>query len=270
MEGASRGSLSSVRESLEEELRADDAEAAQIGEGLLAVSGILGGSAVLRRALTDPSRSGRDRGKLIDRLFAGRVSDGAQRVARSVVEQRWTRNRHLTVALETLAVQAFLAEAEQEGRLTQVEDELFRFKRIAQGSPELQAALTDARAPDDAKGDLVKALLSDKVAPETLRLVSHSVASATRRFDQTLETFLQEASRRQSHITAVVTSADALTEEQYERVASALSRQYGRDVHVNAVIDPDVLGGVRVEIGDEVIEGTISSRLAEARRHVTR
>jgi len=270
MEGASRSALLSARESLEETLTAADVEAAQVGEDLLAVSGILGGSAVLRRALTDPSRSGRDRGKLVDRLFAGRVSDAAQRVARAVVDQRWARDRHVTVALETLAVQSFLAQAEKEGRLTQVEDELFRFKRIAQGSPELQAALTDARASDDAKGDLVKTLLSEKVAPETLRLVSHAVASATRRFDQSLESYLQEAAERQSHVTAVVTSATALTEEQYDRVASALSRQYGRDVHVNAVIDPDVLGGMRVEVGDEVIEGTISSRLAQARRHVTR
>lgn len=270
MQGVSRGALTAVRESLEETLRADEVDAAQVGEDLLAVSGVLGGSAALRRALADPSRTGRERGKLIDRLFAGRVSDGAQQVTRAVVEQRWTRNGHLSVALETLAVQAFLAHAENEGRLTQVEDELFRFKRIAQGSPELQAALTDARAPDAAKGDLVKELLSDKVAPETLRLASHAVASVTRRFDQSLETYLSEAAERQSHITAVVTSATALTEEQYDRVAAALSRQYGRDIHVNAVIDPDVLGGVRVEIGDEVIEGTISNRLAQARRSMTR
>ncbi|HKJ12837.1 MAG TPA: F0F1 ATP synthase subunit delta [Ornithinimicrobium sp.] len=266
----SRGALTSVRESLEETLRAEDVDAAGVGEDLLAVSGVLGGSAVLRRALTDPSRTGRDRGKLVDRLFAGRVSDGAQRVTRAVVAERWARNGHLTVALETLAVQSFLAHAETHGRLTQVEDELFRFKRIAQGSPELQSALSDARAPDDAKGDLVKALLQDRAAPETVRLVSHAVASATTRFDESLESYLMEAAERQSHLTAVVTSASALTEDQYDRVAAALSQQYGRDIHVNAVIDPDVLGGVRVEIGDEVIEGTISNRLAQARRSMTR
>ncbi|MGB3761702.1 MAG: F0F1 ATP synthase subunit delta [Ornithinimicrobium sp.] len=269
MQGASRASLAETRRVLNETLDGD-VDASRLGEDLLAVSGVLGGSAGLRRAAADPSRTGRDRSGLIDRLFAGRVSDAAQHVARYSVAQRWTRDGHLTIALEELAVEAFLAGAEREGRIGQVEDELFRFSRIVSGDPELQAAFSDRRALPSAKGDLVKQLLSDKVAPETLRLASHAVATPSMRFDRAIESYLKIASRRQDEVSAVVTTATALDEQQLDRISTALSKQYGRDVHLNVVVDPDVMGGVRVEIGDEVIEGTISNRLEDARRHVSR
>ena len=106
MQGASRASLAETRRVLNEALDGD-VDASRLGEDLLAVSGVLGGSAGLRRAAADPSRTGRDRSGLIDRLFAGRVSDAAQHVARYAVAQRWTRDAHLTIALEELAVEAF-------------------------------------------------------------------------------------------------------------------------------------------------------------------
>ncbi|MGC1207312.1 MAG: F0F1 ATP synthase subunit delta [Ornithinimicrobium sp.] len=269
MQGASRASLAQARRSLNETLDGD-VDAARIGEDLLAVSGVLGGSATLRRAAADPSREGRDRSGLIDRLFAGRISDGAQSIARHAVAQRWTRDAHLTIALEELAIEALLAGAQSQGRLGQVEDELFRFGRIVSADPELQSALSDRRASRSAKGDLVNRLLSDKVAPETLRLASHAVATPSMRFDRAIESYLKLAAERQSQMSAVVTTATTLDEQQLDRMATALKKQYGRDVHLNVVVDPDVIGGVRVEIGDEVIEGTISTRLADARRHVSR
>ncbi len=269
MQGASRNSLTAARKSLNEVLDGD-VDAATVGEELLAVAGVLGGSAVLRRALADPSREGGERSDLINRLFSGRISDEARSVARTSVAQRWTRDSHLSLALEELAVEAFLANAQRHDRLSQVEDELFRFNRIVGGHSELQAAFTDRRASERAKSDLVKQLLSDKVAPETLRLTSHAVATRTARFDRAIESYQKIAAERQSQVTAVVTSATELSDQQLERMSAALSKQYGRAVHVNLVVDAAVIGGVRVEIGDEVIEGTISNRLADARRHVTR
>ncbi|MGB3828193.1 MAG: F0F1 ATP synthase subunit delta [Ornithinimicrobium sp.] len=269
MEGASRASQAEARRSLNEALDGDT-DAAALAEDLLAVAGVLGGSAALRRAAADPSREGRDRSRLIDRLFVGRISDEAQQVARHTVAQRWTRDGHLTQAMEELAVEAFLAGAEREDRLGQVEDELFRFNRIVSGDPELQAALSDRRAKPERKRDLVKRLLHDKVAPETLRLAGHAVATPTMRFDRAIDSFLKIAAKRQSQITAIVTTATELSEQQQQRMVDALKKQYGRNVHLNVVMDPHVIGGVRIEIGDEVIEGTISNRLADARRHVSR
>ncbi len=269
MEGASRSSLIASRKTLNEVLRGD-VDATAVGEDLLAVAGVLGGSSALRRALSDPSREGRVRSDLIDRLFLGRISDEARQVARFSVAQRWTRDAHLRLALEELAIEAFLANAQRYDRLGQVEDELFRFNRIVQGHSDLQAALSDRRSSESSKGDLVKSLLTDKVAPETLRLASHAVATPTARFDRAIESYQQIAAKRQEQVTAVVTSATELSDHQLERLRAALSKQYGRKVHINVVVDPEVLGGVRVEIADEVIEGTISNRLSDARRHVTR
>jgi len=269
MQGASRGSLIGARKTLNEVI-SGGADAAVVGEDLLAVAGVLGGSAALRRALSDPSREGRARAELIDRLFSGRISDESREVARFAVAQRWTRDAHLSLAVEELAVEAFLANAQRHGRLGQVEDELFRFNRIAQGHSDLQAAFSDRRASGSSKSDLVKTLLSDRVAPETLRLTSHAVATPTARFDRALESYQLIAARRQEQVTAVVTSATELSDQQLERMGTALSKQYGQTVNINVVVDPEVLGGVRVEIADEVIEGTISNRLSDARRHVTR
>ena len=51
-------------------------------------------------------------------------------------------------------------------------------------------------------------------------------------------------------------------------MSGVLARQYDRPVHLNVVVDPEVIGGIRVEIGDDVIDGTVSSRLDEARRRL--
>ncbi|MCE0485573.1 F0F1 ATP synthase subunit delta [Ornithinimicrobium sediminis] len=268
MQGPSRNAMALSRAALEEALTSSG-DAVALAEDLLAVAGTVSGSGTLRRALADPSREGRERAGLVDRLFAGRVGDPAQHVARTVAAQRWNDSSDLPVALEALSVEAFLANAQRAGRLGRVEDELFRFQRIVAGDDRLQAALTDPRAPVASKSNLVRQLLSDKAAPETVRLASHAVATRTERFGRTIESYLATAARRQQQVTAVVTSAAPLTEAQVDRLVAALSRQYGRQVHANIVIDPSVIGGIRVEIGDEVIEGTISSRLDDARRRLS-
>ncbi len=269
MEGTSRSSLNDARRALNEAVDGG-AETTRLGEDLLAISGVIGESAVLRRAVADPSREGKDRASLIDRLFVGRVSDAAQNIARVVAAARWTRDAHVPHALESLAVEAILAHAQAEGRLGRVEDELFRFSRIVGSTPPLQAALSDRRASPSAKGDLVRRLIDDKVAPETARLAQHAVATPTMSVGRAIESYLDIAAQRQSHLMAVVTSAKALTTDQEDRMVRALSKQYSRDITLQVVVDASVLGGVRVEVADEVIEGTISNRLSTARRQVAR
>lgn len=269
MTGPTHTAMLASRAALEEALASLGVDRVALGEDLLAMAGTVSSSGTLRRALADPAREGRDRAGLVDRLFAGRVGDPAQHVGRTVAAQRWTSSLDLPVALEELAVEAFLANAQVSGRLGRVEDELFRFQRIVAGDVDLQSALTDPQAPVAAKGNMVKQLLSDKAAPETVRLASHAVATRTERFGRTVESYLRIAARRQQQVTAVVTSAAPLTEAQVDRLVAALSRQYGRGVNANIVVDPTVIGGLRIEIGDEVIEGTISSRLDDARRRLS-
>lgn len=269
MQGASRGALRAGREALQEALGAVQDRAA-LGEELLAVCGVVGGSAVLRRALADPSREGADKAALAAQVFGGKVGEPAQQVTATVVAQRWGSAADLVTALEALGVEAILAQAEAEGRLDRVEDELFRFNRIVSGDSALLTAFSDRRASAAAKGDLARELLSDKVAPETSRLAQHAVAGLGRsRFDHAIESFLKIAAQRQDQLTATVTSAVPLSQEQQDRLVRTLSEQYDRAVHINVILDPGVVGGIRVEIGDEVIDGTIASRLDDARRRLT-
>lgn len=268
-DSAFRRSYHGAHEALEQALQ-QESDAGHVGDELWAVARLVDGNVTLRRGLADPSREGEDRAGLAERLLAGKISQGALQVTRAVAAQRWSAPGALVDALERLGVEAVLAHAERHGRLGQVEDELFRFSRIVEGDVELQSALSDRRADPAARVQLVDRLLAVKAAPETVRLARQAVSGLrARRFDRAVTAYLEQAAERQQQVTATVTSAVPLTPEQHEKLVGALSRQYGRRVHANVVVDESVVGGIRVEIGDEVIDGTVSHRLEQARRRMT-
>jgi F-type H+-transporting ATPase subunit delta len=173
----------------------------------------------------------------------------------------------MTDALEDLGADAVLAAAEQEGRLDRVEDELFRFERLVAADQGLRDALINQDASTANKAALVSRLLDGKVAPEAVRLARQAVlAPRGRRFPQVIKEYLRLAARRREQLTAVVTSAIALDAAQHARLRAALSGLYGRPVFVTAVVNPELLGGVHVRIGDDVVDGTVARRLEDARR----
>ncbi|ANS78647.1 ATP synthase delta chain [Serinicoccus hydrothermalis] len=269
MDSAYRRSLHGAREGLHEVLEHDggSVDPARVGEDLWALARLVDGNAVLARTLADPSREGSERAAITERLLSGKIGDGALHAAKATVSQRWSGVTDLATALERVSVEAQLVHAQRAGRLDQVEDELFRFSRIVESTPDLQSALGDRRAPVAAKRSLVERLLSVKAAPETVTLAAQAAVGVRgARVERTLVAYLEQAAELQDQVTAVVTTAIPLRPEQEESLRSTLSRQYGRTVHTNVVIDPDVVGGIRVEIGDEVIDGTVSHRLDQARR----
>lgn len=268
MQGASRSALAESREVFSQALE-QGTDRGRLGEELLQVAGVIDTNAVLRRALADPSREGGAKAELANRLFGGKVGELAQHVTSTVASRRWASEGDLGATLESFGIEAILAQAEAAGRLSQVEDELFRFGRTVAGTSELRAALTDRRAPAAAKAQVVRSLLDGRSAPETVRLAELAATHRITRFDHALDSYLSIAARRQEQLTATVTTATELSQEQLGRLTTALSQHYGRAVHANAVIDPKVVGGIRVEIGDEIINGTILSRLDEARRKLT-
>src|SRR5699024_4346983 len=119
------------------------------------------------------------------------------------------------------------------------------------------------------KAELVGSLLRDKARPETVRLARQAVlAPRGRRFDRTIDEYLAIAAERRQQLTAVVTTAVDLTEEQRTRLSGALQRTYGKPVMLQVVHEEDVIGGIRVQVGDEVVDGTVLRRLDEAKRHL--
>ncbi|WP_461367492.1 F0F1 ATP synthase subunit delta [Candidatus Darwinibacter acetoxidans] len=223
----------------------------------------------LRRALTDPGTPEKDRSALVDALFAGRVSGSAVEVLSEAAKLRWPTVGGLAVAVERQAVRAAFSAAQVEGKLDEAEDQLFRLGRLVDANNALREALGDRGIPLDRRQGLIFDVVADKVLPVVALLARRAVAARKRTFDLTVEEYLTIASQLRKRAVATVEVAQPLTKEQEQRLAAALSKQVGRDVSVHVVLNPTVLGGVRVSLGDEVIEGTVAGRLEDAQRKLS-
>ena len=266
MRGISRASLAELEERLVP-LTASAEDAVALGNELFTVAGLLASQPVLRRALADPSRPADARSGLATSLLTGRVSETVVGLIAAAAAARWSSPGDLTDAVEQLAADAIIASADAEGRLDELEDELFRFGRVIASQPELRIALTNPFVPADAKRELLGQLLAGKVTPEALRLITEAAVSPLgRSLDFGLENYAQLVARRRELLVAEVRVAVALTDQQRRRLAAALATAYGHQVLLNVVLDPRVTGGMTVRVGDELVDGSVATRLAEARR----
>ena len=273
MQGASRVALSAARTRLStlSGTLPDAAGVGGIAEGLFGVVRLLDREGHLRRTLGDPITPTRAKEQLLDGLLGSQLDPLAMTVLKEAVGQRWSSARDLVDALEVLAVTAVFLVADADGTLDDVEDELFRFARTVAREPALRAVLTDRSLAEGHKRALVGGLLADKVKPATLRIVDALVlAPRGRTLEDGLEDFAALAADVRQRTLATVTAAIALDAGQQQRLAAALSRQLGRAVQLQVEVDPTVVGGVVVKVGDEVIDGSTVHRLAEARRSFTR
>jgi F-type H+-transporting ATPase subunit delta len=268
MRGISRASIAEVEARLEP-LTSDPAAAADLGNQLFAVAGVLASQPALRRALGDLSRPASARGALARSVFSGKLGDNALGIVEAVATARWSAAGDLTDAVEQLAVQCVVAAAEASGHLDELEDELFRFGRIVASAPELRIALTNPFASAQAKQELLAGLLVGKVTPESLRLITEAAISPLgRSLDVSLDEYARLAAERRERLVAEVHVTVPLTDRQRVRLASALAAEYGHQVHLNVVIDARVEGGMTVRVGDDLIDGSIATRLATARRRL--
>lgn len=244
------------------------AVAQRVATDLFGVVDLLDATPQLRRALTDPNVDAESRQRLASGLFGDKVDPVALDVVVAAAGQAWSSGRALATAIERQAVRAVLTHAEQSGRLDETEETLFRFGRIVDADHALRAALANPAAPLDSRRDLVAGLLAGKAPQETTTLAQRAVAARNRTFELTLEQYLNLAAALRRRVVATVRVAAPLTAEQEARLAATLSGQAGRAVNLHVVVDPSVVGGIKVELGDEVIDGTVAGRLADARRHL--
>jgi F-type H+-transporting ATPase subunit delta len=271
LQGVSRASLTAGRGMLDTLVRSADTDLQGLADQLFAVTAVLDREIGLRRALTDPARDGDARAELARGVFGDWLTGAALDLFVWLVRSSWSSSRDLADVTETLAAESVVAAADKAGRLDALEDELFRVGRVVAANPDLRAALSDRSAPVEARVALIEGLLQAKVSAESLRLVRQAVAAPRgRHFDQTIEIYGDAAAARRSRMVALVTAAVLPTEAQRDRLVATLSRMYGHDVHLNVEIDPEVIGGLRVEIGDEVIDGSVATKLDDARRRLTR
>ncbi|MDK0522249.1 F0F1 ATP synthase subunit delta [Streptomyces sp. ML-6] len=269
MNGSSREALAAARERLDALTDSTSVDAAKLAEELAAVTALLQREVSLRRVLTDPSQAGEAKAELAGRLLGGQVGGETVDLVSGMVRSRWSQSRDLVDSVEELANIADLTAAQRSGDLDDVEDELFRFGRIVASDKELRAALTDRSASTAAKGQLLRSLLGGKARPATERVIVRLVTQPRgRSLEAGLESLSKLAAERRERMVAVVTSAVPLNDRQKQRLGAALTKIYGRPMHLNLDVDPAVLGGIAVRVGDEVIDGTIAERLEEATRRM--
>ena len=267
MRGVSRASFAELSERLSAEHITSAAVASRLASELFAVVGLLDTEHGLRRALSDPGKPAAEKGAVAATLLHGRISERAEALVMAAAEAHWASSGDLVDAIEQLAIEAMILAAEADDGLDELEDGLFRFGRVVAANPDLRAALADPALPVQGKRELLHTLLDGKVTPVTLGLISQMVAHPRGRpLTVALDMCADVAARRRQQLIAVVRTATELSASQRRRLAEGLARSYGHDVHLDVVIDPSVVGGISVQIGDELIDGTAASRLAAVRR----
>jgi F-type H+-transporting ATPase subunit delta len=267
MRGVSRASFAELSERLSAEHIESATVATRLASELFAVVGLLDTEHGLRRALSDPGKPAAEKGAVVSALLHGKVTRRAEGLVAAGAEARWASSGDLADAIEQLAVEATVLAAEADNGLDELEDGLFRFGRVVAAHPDLRAALADPALPADGKRELLRTLLDGKMTRVTLGLIEQMVAHPRgRTLAVALDLCADIAARRRQQLIAVVRTAVELSAARRGRLTQALSRAYGRDVHLDVVIDTSVVGGISVQIGDELIDGTAASRLAAVRR----
>ncbi|HWJ83165.1 MAG TPA: F0F1 ATP synthase subunit delta [Nocardioides sp.] len=261
--GASAEAVSALTDELKGSVSGD--AAAATGEALLGVAETLRHEVGARRFLTDGSVPAEPKVGLVREVFGSRLDAPALDVVVAAVSRRWRHAADLTDGLERLSEVATVLSTDDPGQLS---DELFEVRRVIDHNAGLRDALSEpARSMED-KSRLVDDLLSGKVQPATVALARRALVGTYGTVSAALGAYRTLAGEVHGKSVATVRVAKPLPDEQFRRLTEGLTRQYGRPIHANVVVDPDVIGGIRVEIGNDVIDGTIASRLDETRRRL--
>jgi F-type H+-transporting ATPase subunit delta len=270
LQSASRESLKEALERLDSYVdSASAADLARLGDDLFAVLRFLSTESAIRRALADPAVPAAAKSQLADSLLNGKIGRPALDLVSDLVSARWSRPGDLVEALEQLARRAVLAVAEKDGTLDDVEDQLFRFGRILDREPELASLLADENVSADKRAELLRQVLRDKVSPVTATLLEQAVRNPRgRRLDVAAEELSELAAARRDRSVAHVRTPVRLSDAQEQRLVELLTRLYGRPISLQVEHDPTLLGGLVVRVGDELIDGSVSNRIATAKRQL--
>jgi F-type H+-transporting ATPase subunit delta len=238
-----------------------------VADDLASVAKLLARESILTRHLADPADDPSAKLGLVDTLFDGKIGDTALDVLKAAVSGRWSSDANLVDAVEHVARLALLVRAEREGVAGDVEEQLFRFGRIMDAQPRLTTLLSDYTAPAEGRVKLLREVLGSGsgVNATTVALLSQTIELLRgERADEAVLDLAELAVARRGEVVAHVSAAAGLSDTQRTRLTEVLTRIYGHPVSVQLHINPALLGGLNIAVGDEVIDGTLSSKLAAA------
>ncbi|MGO1286172.1 MAG: F0F1 ATP synthase subunit delta [Brachybacterium sp.] len=266
MRGTSSTSFAEVLRLTEAAFAGDRTALEPAAQELFSVADAIDSSNQLVRTLSDPGRPAEVKEATVRSLFADRVGSQTLEASLEIMRRRWSEQEDILDALELLGVTALLEQAQSEGVLEQVEAELFDVSHLIDDSGELTVALDGSREDPSQRASILRTLLDGRVHRLTVALAARAVG---RRIDtkpaRRVEEFARFASDRRRRAFASVSSAVPLNEAQQARLGAVLAGIYGREVQMNLQVDPDVVGGLRIQVGDDLYDATVLARLSRAR-----
>jgi F-type H+-transporting ATPase subunit delta len=270
MKGASRLSLVTARTNLDKIVSGLDSPALDtLSADLFFKVRVLDSSIALRRAATDNSRDEASKVALGNQLFNSSTGKESKVLYSEMTSLRWSSPRDLGDVLEVLAIEVQSISAEKGGDNERLESEIFNFAQIVAANPQLRATFAErVTGPTAApKSQIVKALLTGKAAQSTITLISFLVDHPRgRSVESGLAEYAEIISARKERMIAHVVSSTVLTDAQIQRLSKAISTMMGKQIRANISVDPSILGGLSIRIGDELLDGSLISRLAQADR----
>ncbi|MGV8881242.1 MAG: F0F1 ATP synthase subunit delta [Rhodoglobus sp.] len=258
MGSATREALASAKTALAA-LATKDALTA--GTELFQAGRVIGSSAQLRTTLADPSAEPADKSAVVNALFSS-LGAPARALLSSIAASRWSTPDDLLAGIEEIGIRAIATSAPGGS----IEAELFTFGTAVASDAGLELAVGSKLGSSESKSALVSSLLAGKASAQTLAIVDHLVQQPRgRRINELIRNAASIVADEANLAVATITTAAPLSAAQLDRLRAGLAKNHGRDLKLNLVIDPAVLGGIRVQIGDDVIDGSVSTKITELR-----
>lgn len=242
-------------------------ELSRLSDELVAVDGLLSREPILTRHLADATGQAEAKKQMLQQLLGSQVGATTHDLLDTAVSVRWSKTGDFAGALALVARLSLLTKAEREGQADDVAEQLFRFGRILDSEPQLTLLLSDVSRPVADRVSLLRGVLdrASGTNQTAAALLTHTVELLHgERADEAVHDVAELAIARRGEIVAQVNAAAELSDGQRRRLTEVLARIYHNPVSVQVNVDPAVLGGLAVAVGDEVIDGTLSSRLDAA------
>ena len=267
---ASRIADRESRDLLASKLRDTREDAWRIGNELFVITSLLDGNVRIERALTDVSRPLEDKVAVLNTLLGDQVHPMTMEIMTEVVKRRWSRAADIANAVEDFGVDAMMYYADATDSTLQVSIELAELHSALLNTPVVRAKLYDETVPSEARVKFFHELFDGKgLNKVTMRLAEHATENLRRRrYLETIQWLINKLSRHMGESMVIVTKATPRKQEQIDKLIAVYSKKIGRAVHINSVVDPSVLGGMRVQVGDEVTDNTVVAQLENLQRSV--